>query len=143
MAAITGYALGSGLSLALAADRRVSGDNAKVGFTEILAGLIPGGGATKRLPRLIGDSKAKDIAFSGRFVDAREAQAIGLLDDVVAPDTVYDAAADWASRFVGTPATALAAAKEAVKVRLPPRSRNKGSPAAFALRSHRAMSMAA
>jgi enoyl-CoA hydratase len=114
VAAITGYALGSGLSLALAADRRVSGDNAKLGFTEILAGLIPGGGATQRLPRLVGVSKAKDLAFSGRFVDARDALPMGLLDEMVAPDAVYDAAADWAARFVGAPARALAAAKAAI-----------------------------
>jgi enoyl-CoA hydratase len=114
VAAITGYALGTGLSLALAADFRISGDNAKVGFTEILAGLIPGGGAAQRLPRLVGPSVAKDLAFSGRFVDAREALAMGLLDEMVAPDAVYDAAADLASRFVGAPALAVAAAKAAI-----------------------------
>jgi enoyl-CoA hydratase len=114
VAAITGYALGTGMSLALAADWRISGDNARVGFTEILAGLIPGGGATQRLPRLIGPSKAKDMAVTGRFVDAREALAIGLLDEMVAPDAVYDAAADWAARFVGAPTRALAAAKAAI-----------------------------
>jgi enoyl-CoA hydratase len=114
VAAITGYALGSGLSLALAADRRVSGDNAKLGFTEILAGLIPGGGATLRLPALVGVSTAKDLAFSGQFVDARDALPMGLLDEMVAPDAVYDAAADWAAGFVGAPARALAAAKAAI-----------------------------
>lgn len=114
VAAITGYALGTGLSLALAADRRVAGDNARLGFTEILAGLIPGGGAAERLPRLIGSSAAKDLAFSGRFVDAREALAMGLLDDMVSPDGVYDAAAEWASGLVGAPARAVAAAKAAI-----------------------------
>ncbi|HZQ32144.1 MAG TPA: enoyl-CoA hydratase [Mycobacterium sp.] len=114
IAAITGYALGTGMSLALAADWRVAGDNGRVGFTEILAGLIPGGGAAQRLPRLVGQSAAKDLAFSGRFVDAREALAMGLLDEMVSPDGVYDAAADWASRFVGTHARALAAAKAAL-----------------------------
>jgi enoyl-CoA hydratase len=114
IAAITGYALGTGLSLALAADWRVSGDNAKLGFVETLAGLMPGGGATRRLPLLVGVSKAKDLTFSGRFVDAKEALAIGLLDEMVAPDAVYDAAADWASRFVGAPAPALAATKAAI-----------------------------
>jgi enoyl-CoA hydratase len=114
VAAITGYALGTGMSLALAADWRVAGDNAKVGFTEILTGMIPGGGATLRLPRLIGPSKAKDLAVTGRFVDAREALALGLLDEMVAPDAVYDAAADWAARFVGAPTRAVAAAKAAI-----------------------------
>lgn len=71
VAAVTGYALGSGLTLALAADWRVSGDNVKIGATEILAGLIPGGGGMARLARTIGVSRAKDLVFSGRFVDAR------------------------------------------------------------------------
>ena len=114
VAAITGYALGTGLSLALAADWRVSGDNAKMGFPEILAGLIPGGGALARLPALVGVSRSKDLAFSGRFVDARQALAIGLLDEMVAPDHVYDAAADWAQRFVGMSAQAIAATKRAI-----------------------------
>jgi enoyl-CoA hydratase len=114
VSAITGYALGTGMSLALAADWRISGDNAKVGFTEILAGLIPGGGVSARLPRLIGPSKAKDLAVTGRFVDAREALAMGLIDEMVAPDAVYDAAADWAARFVGAPTRAVAAAKAAI-----------------------------
>ena len=86
VAAITGYALGSGLTLALAADWRVAGDNVKVGATEILAGLIPGGGGPARLARAVGESKAKDLVFSGRFVDAKEALALGLIDEMVAPD---------------------------------------------------------
>jgi enoyl-CoA hydratase len=111
VAAITGYALGGGLTLALAADWRVSGDNVKVGATEILAGLIPGGGGMQRLARAVGVSAAKELVFSGRFVDAKEAMALGLIDEVVAPDAVYDAAASWATRFVDAPAGALAAAK--------------------------------
>jgi enoyl-CoA hydratase len=114
VAAITGYALGSGLTLALAADWRVSGDNARVGCTDILDGKMPGDGATWRLPRLIGVSRAKDLIYSGRFVDATEALSIGLLDEMVAPDNVYDAAAAWAARFVNGPAEALAAAKAAI-----------------------------
>jgi enoyl-CoA hydratase len=109
VAAITGYALGSGLTLALAADWRVSGDNVKVGATEILDGFPPG--ETGRLARAIGESKAKDLVFSGRFVDAKEALALGLVDQLVAPDAVYDAAVAWAERFVGRPTRVLAAAK--------------------------------
>ena len=109
VAAITGYALGSGLTLALAADWRVAGDNIKVGATEILDGFAPG--ETVRLARAIGESKAKDLVFSGRFVDAKEALALGLIDQMVAPDAVYDAAVAWAERFVGHPAQVLAAAK--------------------------------
>ena len=70
VAAITGYALGGGLELALACDFRVCGQDAKVGQPEILLGIIPGAGGTQRLPRLIGPSRAKDLIFSGRFVDA-------------------------------------------------------------------------
>ena len=82
VAAITGYALGGGLTLALAADWRVSGDNVKFGATEILAGRVPQGG-TARLARTVGQSKAKDLVFSGRFIDAKEALALGLIDEMV------------------------------------------------------------
>lgn len=114
VAAITGYALGGGLELALTADRRVAGDNVKVGQPEIQLGIIPGAGGTQRLSRLVGPSKAKDIVFTGRFVKAEEALAIGLVDEVVAPDEVYAAAHRWASQFVNGPAVALRAAKIAI-----------------------------
>jgi len=114
VAAITGYALGGGLELALCCDFRVCGDNAKVGQPEIQLGIIPGAGGTQRLPRLVGPSRAKDLIFSGRFVDAAEALAIGLVDRVVAPDDVYTAARELVGRYVGGPAYALRAAKEAV-----------------------------
>jgi enoyl-CoA hydratase len=109
VAAITGYALGSGLTVALAADWRVAGDNIKVGATEILSGLPPG--ETARLARTIGESKAKDLVFSGRFVDAKEALAMGLIDEMVAPDAVYDSAMAWAQRLLDHPPQVLAAAK--------------------------------
>jgi len=111
VAAITGYALGSGLSVALAADWRVGGDNVKLGATEILAGLVPGGGGCARLARAVGQSRAKELAFSGRFVDAKEALKLGLIDEMVSPDDVYDAAVAWVARFVGIAPAALAGAK--------------------------------
>jgi enoyl-CoA hydratase len=111
VAAITGYALGAGLTLALAADWRVSGDNAKFGATEILAGRSPAAGGAPRLAAAVGESKAKDLVFSGRFVDAREAASLGLVDELVAPDAVYDAARVWARRFTDYPPGVLAAAK--------------------------------
>lgn len=114
VAAITGYALGGGLELALCCDRRIAGDNAKVGQPEILLGIIPGAGGTQRLARLVGPSRAKDIVYTGRFVDANEALAMGVVDEVVAPDDVYAAARRWAERFVSGPARALAAAKAAI-----------------------------
>lgn len=114
VAAITGYALGGGLALALAADWRVAGDNVKFGATEILAGLVPDSGALARLTRAVGASRAKELVYSGRFFDAEEALALGLIDDMVAPDTVYDAARAWALRFVDAPPAALAAAKAGI-----------------------------
>jgi enoyl-CoA hydratase len=114
VAAITGYALGAGLTLALAADWRISGDNVKFGSTEIVAGLIPGGGGMARLTRAAGASKAKELVFSGRFFDAEEALALGLIDVMVAPDDVYDAAVAWAQRFLDSPPHALAAAKAGI-----------------------------
>ena len=114
VAAVTGYALGGGCELALCCDRRIAGDNAKLGQPEILLGIIPGAGGTQRLARLIGPSKAKDIIYTGRFVAAQEALAIGLVDEVVAPDDVYTAARRWAEQFVTGAARALAAAKAAI-----------------------------
>jgi enoyl-CoA hydratase len=114
VAAITGYALGAGLTLALAADWRVSGDNVRLGATEILAGLVPGRDGMARLTRVTGASRAKELVFSGRFIDADEALALGLIDETVAPDDVYDAAAGWARRFLDGPRDALAAAKAGI-----------------------------
>jgi enoyl-CoA hydratase/carnithine racemase len=114
VAAITGYALGGGLELALCADFRVLGENAKVGQPEILLGVIPGAGGTQRLPRLIGPSRAKDLIFTGRHMPADEALAIGLANKVVPDAEVYQAAREMAARYVGGPALALRAAKQAV-----------------------------
>jgi len=114
IAAITGYALGGGCEVALAADLRVAGDNAKLGQPEILLGIIPGAGGTQRLARLVGPARAKELVYTGRFVDATEALAIGLVDKVVAPDDVYAVAREEAARYVDGPAVALAAAKAAI-----------------------------
>jgi enoyl-CoA hydratase/carnithine racemase len=114
VAAITGYALGGGLEVALAADFRVAGESARLGQPEILLGVIPGAGGTQRLPRLIGPAKAKDLVFSGRMVSAAEALAIGLVDQVVPDVEVYSAAVDMVKRYVAGPALALRAAKQAI-----------------------------
>jgi len=114
VAAITGYALGGGLELALAADFRVAGERARVGQPEILLGVIPGAGGTQRLPRLVGPARAKDIVFSGRMVGAAEALQIGLVDQVVPDDSVYQAALDMVQRYASGPALALRAAKQAI-----------------------------
>jgi enoyl-CoA hydratase/carnithine racemase len=114
VAAVTGYALGGGLELALCADFRVLGESAKVGQPEILLGIIPGAGGTQRLPRLIGPARAKDLIFSGRHVAADEALAIGLADKVVPDADVYQAARDLIGQYATGPALALSAAKQAV-----------------------------
>jgi enoyl-CoA hydratase/carnithine racemase len=114
VAAITGYALGAGCELALACDFRVAADDAKLGQPEVLLGVIPGAGGTQRLSRLVGAAKAKDLIFSGRFVSAQEALLIGLVDEVVAPAEVYAAARRRVERYVGGPAYAIRAAKEAI-----------------------------
>ena len=114
VAAITGYALGGGLELALAADFRVAGENARLGQPEILLGVIPGAGGTQRLPRLVGPARAKDIVFTGRMVKAAEALAMGLVDVVVPDASVYQAALDLVQRYAAGPALALRAAKQAI-----------------------------
>jgi enoyl-CoA hydratase/carnithine racemase len=114
VAAINGYALGGGCELALCADFRIAADDAKLGQPEILLGVIPGAGGTQRLSRLVGPSKAKDLIYTGRFVDAAESLQIGLVDKVVPAAEVYEAAVAWASRFSNGAALALRAAKEAI-----------------------------
>jgi enoyl-CoA hydratase/carnithine racemase len=114
IAAITGYALGGGLELALCADFRVAGESARLGQPEILLGLIPGAGGTQRLPRLVGPARAKDIVFTGRFVNAAEALRIGLVDQVVPDHDVLSAATALAARYAAGPALALRAAKQAI-----------------------------
>jgi enoyl-CoA hydratase len=114
IAAITGYALGGGCELALACDFRVCADNAKLGQPEILLGIIPGGGGTQRLPRLIGPAKAKDIIFTGRQVAADEALRIGLVDTVVPAGDVLATALDYAARLARGAVMAHALAKDAI-----------------------------
>jgi len=114
IAAVTGYALGGGCELAMTADFRISADTAKWGQPEILLGLIPGMGGTQRLPRLVGPSKAKDLIYTGRFIDAAEALDIGLVDVVVPAAEVYATAQAMAAKFATGPTLALRAAKAAI-----------------------------
>jgi enoyl-CoA hydratase/carnithine racemase len=114
VAAITGYALGGGLELALAADFRIAGEGARVGQPEIQLGIIPGAGGTQRLARLVGPARAKDLIFTGRMVKAAEAHAVGLVDQVVPDAEVYQAAVDMVKRYASGPALALRAAKQAI-----------------------------
>src|SRR6476469_582907 len=114
VAAITGYALGGGCELALCADVRFAADNAVLGQPAVLLGIIPGAGGTQRLTRLVGPSKAKALIFTGRFVQADEALAIGLVDRLFPADSVYDEALAWARQFAGAATYALRAAKECI-----------------------------
>lgn len=86
IAAVNGVALGGGCELALACDLRIASTRSKFGQPEILLGIIPGGGGTQRLARLVGPSKAKDLILSGRQVRAAEALEMGLVDELVDPD---------------------------------------------------------
>ena len=114
VAAVTGYALGGGCELALCADVRFAAEDAVLGQPEILLGIIPGAGGTQRLTRLVGPAKAKDIIFTGRFVKAEEALAIGLVDRVVPAADVYAEAVAWAKQFSGAASYAVRAAKESI-----------------------------
>jgi enoyl-CoA hydratase len=114
VAAINGYALGGGLELALACDLRVCADSARLGLPEVLLGVIPGGGGTQRLPRLIGESRAKELIFTGRQVRADEALAMGLVNRVVPADQVLDAALELAGELARGAVVAQALAKESV-----------------------------
>ncbi len=114
IAAINGYALGGGCELALACDFRFIAENAKLGQPEILLGIIPGAGGTQRLPRLVGLSKAKELVFSGRMVDATEAPTIGLADAVFPADDVYAEAVKAAAGYAAGP-YAIGLAKRAIE----------------------------
>jgi enoyl-CoA hydratase len=114
IAAVSGYALGGGCELALACDFRIASERARFGQPEILLGIIPGGGGTQRLTRLIGPARAKDMIFTGRQVDAAEALAIGLVDEVVAPEMLMDRALARAAELAAGAAVAQGLAKHAI-----------------------------
>jgi enoyl-CoA hydratase/carnithine racemase len=114
IAAIAGYALGGGCELALACDFRVAADTAKLGQPEILLGIIPGGGGTQRLPRLVGPARAKEMILSGRQVGAAEALQIGLVDRVVPADGLFDAALALARSYAAGAVVVQGLAKRAV-----------------------------
>lgn len=114
VAAVNGYALGGGCELALCADRRIASSRARLGLPEVTLGIMPGIGGTQRLPRLIGPSKAKDLIFTGRHVDAEEALGLGLVDEVVEPDDLLERALAWAAQFRDAASWALRWAKEAI-----------------------------
>jgi enoyl-CoA hydratase/carnithine racemase len=114
IAAISGFALGGGCELALACDLRIASERAKLGQPEILLGIIPGGGGTQRLARLVGPAKAKDLVLTGRQVAAGEALRIGLVDEVVPPDELHPRALALAAELARGAVVAQELAKRAI-----------------------------
>ena len=114
IASISGYALGGGCELALACDLRIASGRARFGQPEVLLGIIPGGGATQRLARLVGPSKAKELILTGRQVGADEALRIGLVDEVVAPDELDARVLSLASELARGAVVAQGLAKRAI-----------------------------
>jgi enoyl-CoA hydratase len=115
IAAVDGFALGGGCELALACDLRVVNPRSRFGQPEILLGIIPGGGGTQRLARLVGPARAKDLIYSGRQVGAEEALRIGLADRVAAEgSTAFDEALAWAGELAGGAVVAQGLAKRAI-----------------------------
>ncbi len=113
IAAVNGYALGGGTELAMTPEFRIAGEGAVFGQPEILLGIIPGGGGTQRMTRLIGVTKAKEIIYTGRMVPAAEALEIGLVSAIYPDDQAYPEAVKLASQFAAGP-KALQFAKRAI-----------------------------
>jgi enoyl-CoA hydratase len=118
IAAVAGVALGGGCELALACDLRIAADNAAFGQPEILLGIIPGGGGTQRLTRLVGPARAKDIILSGRMVKADEALRIGLADEVVPLAELNERAMAIATTYARGALVAQGLAKHAINAGL-------------------------
>ncbi len=114
IAAVNGYALGGGCELALACDIRIAADHAKFGLPELGLGIIPGGGGTQRLSRLVGKGKAKELIFTGDVIDAEEAMRIQLVNRVVPGDQLLAAAKTMAEKIAGKAPIALYMAKKAI-----------------------------
>ncbi|MBS3758868.1 MAG: enoyl-CoA hydratase [Desulfobacterales bacterium] len=114
IAAVNGVALGGGTELLLACDIRIASMNATMGLTETRLAIIPGGGGTQRLPRLIGRGKAKELILTGRRVDAKEAHAIGLVNAICEPELLMDEAQKMAAMICEGGPIAIEQAKYAI-----------------------------
>lgn len=114
IAAVNGIALGGGTELALASDIRIAADTATMGLTETRLAIIPGGGGTQRLPRIVGVAKAKELIFTGRRVDAAEALEIGLVNHRVPADQLMDRCFEMAAMIAETGPIAVEMAKYAI-----------------------------
>ncbi|HEX4275325.1 MAG TPA: enoyl-CoA hydratase-related protein [Bryobacteraceae bacterium] len=114
VAAINGYALGGGLELAMCCTIRIASDNAQLGQPEVKLGIVPGYGATQRLPRLVGRGRALDLLLSGDSIDAAEAYRIGLVNAVTSPSELIATAKKWAHKVIANGPLAVALTMEAV-----------------------------
>lgn len=114
IAAINGFALGGGTELALACDIRIASSAARFGQPEVAYGVIPGGGGTQRLPRLIGPGRAKLLIYSGKIIDAEEAYKIGLVDSVVEPDQLISEAMKLARKIAEQSPAAVKWSKKSI-----------------------------
>ena len=114
IAAINGYALGGGLELSMACDIRIVSEKARVGQPEVNVGLIPGWGGTQRLPRLVGKGIAKELIFTGKMIDAKTAERIGLVNMVVPPEKLMSAVNELADVIMSKPPIAIRLAKELI-----------------------------
>jgi len=114
IAAVNGFALGGGAEFALACDIRVASAKAKFGLPEVSLGILPGGGGTQRLPRLVGSAKAMELILTGKIIAADEALRIGLVNQVTEPEALMDTAFDMAAAIVKNAPIAVALAKECI-----------------------------
>lgn len=114
IARINGFCLGAGLELAMCCDLRVASENARFGQPEVNLGIIPSGGGTQRLPRLVGLAKAKELIYTGDLIDAKEAERIGLVNKVVPLDKLDETVKDLARKIVGKSPIIIKIAKKAI-----------------------------
>jgi enoyl-CoA hydratase/carnithine racemase len=118
IAAVNGVAVGAGFDLALVADLRIASASARFGMAYVNVGFCPDAGGSYLLPRLIGPAKATELIFTGRLIDAPDANALGLLNAMVEPDDLMDAALEWAARLASGPTVAIGLAKENIRQNL-------------------------
>lgn len=111
IAALNGYALGGGLEVAMSCDLRIASENSRMGQTEINIGLIPGWGGTQRLTRLVGRTKAKEMVFTGKMIDARTAEQLGIVNMVVPADKFREAVRQFALELASKAPVAIKVAK--------------------------------
>lgn len=118
IAAVNGYCLGGGMELALACDFRIASTSARFGQPEVNLGIIPGGGGTQRLPRIVGLGAALKLVLTGDMIDAAEALRLGLVEEVVEPAALLPRALALAETIASKSPVAVAAAKEAARAAL-------------------------